>query len=151
MSQSSHKPTQTLFAQLQNQDWFCQLQGGLKYRQQLQAAFDQHCPLELVGQCTVLGIKGHYLHVTVANASCATQLQFRAREIVQALKAIDLCQPLKRLRVQVSRVSTPSISVEKESRQSILSDKSQQMFMRLAEQVDNEQLKAALLNWAQPR
>jgi len=153
MSQSSQTPTPnpTLFNQLQQQGWFSQLQAELQQRQQWQQAFDRECPLELVGYCTVIGLKDQCLYVAVANASQATQLQFRAREIIAALKKTTPNQPLKQLRAQIMRLPLARVEQPVFANSTILSEKSKEMFVRLAEATEDVQLKAALLAWATPK
>jgi len=100
--QSIEKPLQTLFKQCENSSWFAQLQSRVKVMQSLQELFDQECPLELMGQCRVLEINEKFLLIAVSNASQATQLQYRTRELVAALKKYPAFAGVKKIKVKVA-------------------------------------------------
>jgi hypothetical protein len=96
-------PADTVFTQLQQQPWFGRLQSQLAQRQEMQKLFDQECPLELTGQCRVLGFKYDCLQVELVSAAGATQLQFRTRELLAALRKYPLFAGLKKIQGQVAR------------------------------------------------
>jgi hypothetical protein len=108
-NQSSHdlpaNPMRTLFDQVSKSAWFKEVLGRAQQQQSLQTLFDQECPLELMGKCRVLGIKEAYLMVGVDNAGLATQLQYRTRELLMALKKYPEFLSLKKIYVKVIRAS----------------------------------------------
>lgn len=103
----SQHTTPTLFQQLQDSNWFARVLARVKTLQVLQALFDKECPLELMGRCRVLGIQQAYLIVEVDNASWATQLQYRTRELLPALRRYSEFGELKKVSVRIARVALP--------------------------------------------
>lgn len=95
---------QTLFQKMHECDWFTQLLAQVKTWQSLQATFDKECPLELMEQCRVLGMKEACLTIEVDNASLATQLRYRTRELIMALRRYPEFKDLKKIRARIARV-----------------------------------------------
>jgi len=106
-TQSSHDLPQytppKLFNKVQQSAWFVQLLAQTKTLQILQTLFDRECPLEVMGRCHVLGIKETCLMVAVDNASSATQLQYRTRELLPALRRYAEFAAIKKISVRILR------------------------------------------------
>ncbi len=104
-TQSSHDLPQyialTLFDQTEKSAWFQALLAKTKALHVLQKLFDQECPLEVMGRCRVLEIKENVLIVATDNASFATQLQYRTRELLPALRRYAEFAGIKRITVRV--------------------------------------------------
>lgn len=103
--QSSSDPSdnniKTLFQKVDCSSWFIRIKTHIKSLQALQTVFDKECPLELVGKCQVIEIKGDCLYIGVENAGLATQLQYRTRELVQALNKHSVFTNLKKIRARI--------------------------------------------------
>src|ERR1700722_3603410 len=88
-SQSSQSPPEeglpTLFQQVERQGWLRKFTSHFQTLQRLQAWFDQACPLELHGQCQVLGIYQNNLLIGVGQAGIGARLQYHARELLPSL------------------------------------------------------------------
>jgi hypothetical protein len=135
-----------VFTQLQQQRWFCRLQSQLAQRQEMQQLFDQECPLELTGQCRVLGFKYQCLQVELTNAGSATQLQFRTRELLAALRKYPIFAELKKIQSQIVRVTVASDHEPlKDKPAPALSPDILRMFGQVADGLEEGELKAALL------
>jgi len=104
-SQSTRDPAlytvRTLFEQTGQSGWFMQLLARTQALQSLQVLFDQECPLELIQKCHVLGIKDACLALGVNHASFATQLQYRTRELLHALKKYPEFKEVKKIYVKI--------------------------------------------------
>jgi hypothetical protein len=168
-------PADTVFTQLQQQPWFGRLQTQLAQRQEMQKLFDQECPLELTGQCRVLGFKYDCLQVELVSAAGATQLQFRTRELLAALRKYPVFAGLKKIQGQVARVRLaegdvpqpshggqsnivgpknidskllPQMVQSDATQPTMLSPQTVNMFKQLADSVTDPELKAALAKLA---
>lgn len=93
----------TLFNKVQKISWFERVLARIETLQVLQKLFDQECPLEVMGKCYVLGIKEACLIVAVDHASAATQLQYRTRELLLALRKFPEFAGIKRVSVRIVR------------------------------------------------
>lgn len=145
----SQHTTETLFQQMQRSDWFGEVLAQIKTLQSLQALFDQECPLELMGRCRVLGIKNACLTIEVDNASWASQLQYRTRELRVALCRYPEFMGLKKIVVRISRVALPSNVIQPSLPFSPISSETAKMLDRVAQEVADPVLKQALQNFAQ--
>jgi len=106
-SQSTQDPpsdtVSTLFNQAQQSAWLTRLLAKTKALQVLQELFARECPLELMGRCQVLGIEKRCLTIAVDNASSATQLQFRSRELLIALRQYTEFADVKKIAVRIAK------------------------------------------------
>jgi hypothetical protein len=106
-TQSSHDPSEftprKLFNKVRKLSWFKHLLDETKTLRVLQTLFDRECPLEVMGRCQVLGIKEACLTIATDNASSATQLQYRTRELLPALRKYPEFTGVKRISVRVGR------------------------------------------------
>lgn len=147
-SQSSHSPLenaqQTLFQQLQQSTWFQQVAGRVQVLRRLQALFEQECPLELTGQCRVLGMEKTYLQVAVDNAGRASQLQYRSRELLIALRKYPEFAGLKKLQVRVMPQVSPSA---KKLPKPEISAEVKGVFAQMAKKMEDVGLREAVLKW----
>lgn len=110
-TQSSHDRLQdlfqnaspSLFSRVENLSWFKLLLARANTLHTLQKLFDQECPLEVMGRCRVLEIKDGCLMVGVDNASSATQLRYRTRELLPMLRGYKEFSGVKKIAVSVLR------------------------------------------------
>lgn len=98
----SEDTPQTLFQQVGEAAWLRRIIARAQAMGRLQALFDQECPLELMGQCWVIAVRGTSLLVGVANAGLASQLQFRSREVLVSLHKYPEFAELKKLHVKIN-------------------------------------------------
>ena len=101
----SKNTPETLFKQMNHSTWFVRICDRIRLINSLQALFDRECPLELMGKCQVSVIVDAILTICVDNASLATQLQYRTRELLSALKRYPEFSGLKRIRVKIAAKS----------------------------------------------
>jgi hypothetical protein len=150
-TQSSHHPAPnavpTLFKKLQKARWLKQLLVQTAVRQQLQAVFDQECPLEVMGRCCVLEMKEQCLVIGAENASDAMQLQYRTRELLPALRKHTALQEVKKIRVRILRDAPIAEKPLKKRVSPLLSPEAAQILRQTAARVTDPVLKEALLRF----
>lgn len=139
--------SQTLFQQMHESSWFVQILARVKTLQSLQALFDQECPLELMNRCRILGIKEHCLTIEVDNASWATQLRYRTRELLMALRKYPDFIGLKKIHIRISRVPLPANSPKISLLAEPLSPEAIKILRQVGDEVADPVLKQALLHF----
>lgn len=135
----------TLFQQVERHGWLRKFTSHFQILQRLQAWFDQACPLELHGQCQVLGIYQSNLLIGVGQAGVGARLKYHAGDLLRSLHSYPEWADVKKLQVRVLYQS--SSVVEATPTPALLTQESVSSLRTIANQISDPVLKAALLKF----
>lgn len=119
--------------------------GQLK---ELNQHFKQYIAPEIAEYCFVTRLVNHKLTVLTASGSIATQIRFESFDLLRKFKGDAVLKEVKQIETKVRPQQAPGGSHKKTKKVAKLSTASSEIIESIAESIDDEKLKKALLRIA---
>lgn len=130
---------------IQQAPWFSQLLIYIRQMQHLQYLFASVCDSQLAQQCQVATLKNDTLYIHVSSTSWATRLRYCTSELIKALQGFEEFKSIKALKILIR---TPDKKINATHAPIPISQESATFLTQIANTIEDEALKEALLKLA---